>query len=1001
MNKRAAFAICVAILGLSASSLATETPNFILNQTEIRSDGSHLAKAAGDTILLMGPTGSGAPFIGDFEAGWNGWTSVDATVRDYDLHWQVSDYNQTVPGNLAAWCGDLSLPSCYAGDPEGGYGNLWHEFLTTALVVADPASLSSVRVTATLQTDLEPGYDYVYLTSHPAFSTNYFNLASWGGKATHAVDEVYSVLPAEYVDGNTIVVSFRLQTDGGFSDEDCQYPSAGACQIDNITVAVSQAGQSNLISFTDFQDGTLGPWTPTMHTGVGDFAQLWTGLHDMDPCATNMSQQVAFIDDGVVQPATGGSECIDWCYGPTGYIVNTTGGLVANSRAYLWNMVWSPVMAWPDDTMDGALLSFDVYVHEELAPDSPGIFTYWDLWSMDIEYPDHSLMPPRIFVGYGGPNYRRREIPLGDLFISGRDSIQVALGAYELGWAWGWTGDNGTPAPYFDNVRLQIFGAYGPTLVAQNVDLAQDNFPEVDAIDFADLGSMHVRFDMAKNISAPEHMRNDPGDSIVVDVRIVRTGATLSGVPEMHYAIGANPVFDPYRTTPTSGVILGVPAVGTSGVPDPEAWAFDLPDTGTLFPGDILHYYFRAGDEVDGVVEYNTLPADITGFGAFGRFLEYDTRFVMYALPTVESDGFGGFRMDKFLVWNDGMRLEEEGKWFSSYPFSVPDQVDVYRTRDPAAGVGNGLGGRTGGPSLDHYDVIVYTSGELAQNTLSNGDYTRDAGNDLATLANWHAGGDRDLFLTGDNLASDLALNQGTAGVAFLQQVMGVDWVATDLRQLINNQPTPLVQAIPGNRVIYNISTWIAYGACPGINSFDAVTPRPEATRVAEFTDPMGNAGSYPYSPATLMVNSGTNRAVFMPYDWANIMTPADQKSGAPLASRVTIMLNILSFFGTTINGMLSDVPTAPVFAVSAYPNPFNPATRLDYTVGHPGHLTLKIYNLRGQLVRTLIDGQVESDGFVMWDGKDENGTAVASGIYFREARFGAETLVGKMALVK
>ena len=271
----------------------------------------------------------------------------------------------------------------------------------------------------------------------------------------------------------------------------------------------------------------------------------------------------------------------------------------------------------------------------------------------------------------------------------------------------------------------------------------------------------------------------------------------------------------------------------------------------------------------------------------------------------------------------------------------------------------------------------------------------------MATLANWHAGGDRDLFLTGDNLASDLALNQGTAGVAFLQQVMGVDWVATDLRQLINNQPTPLVQAIPGNRVIYNISTWIAYGACPGINSFDAVTPRPEATRVAEFTDPMGNAGSYPYSAATLMVNSGTNRAVFMPYDWANIMTPADQKSGAPLASRVTIMLNILSFFGTTINGMLSDVPTAPVFAVSAYPNPFNPATRLDYTVGHPGHLTLKIYNLRGQLVRTLIDGQVESDGFVMWDGKDENGTAVASGIYFREARFGAETLVGKMALVK
>jgi len=94
-------------------------------------------------------------------------------------------------------------------------------------------------------------------------------------------------------------------------------------------------------------------------------------------------------------------------------------------------------------------------------------------------------------------------------------------------------------------------------------------------------------------------------------------------------------------------------------------------------------------------------------------------------------------------------------------------------------------------------------------------------------------------------------------------------------------------------------------------------------------------------------------------------------------------------------------VPTAKVFSVACYPNPFNPATGLDYTIAAPGHLSLKIYNLRGELVRTLIDDPVRTSGHVMWDGTDDGGADVSSGVYFSEARMGDEKKINKMALIK
>jgi serine protease len=82
-------------------------------------------------------------------------------------------------------------------------------------------------------------------------------------------------------------------------------------------------------------------------------------------------------------------------------------------------------------------------------------------------------------------------------------------------------------------------------------------------------------------------------------------------------------------------------------------------------------------------------------------------------------------------------------------------------------------------------------------------------------------------------------------------------------------------------------------------------------------------------------------------------------------------------------------VPTgteASAFAGSALsnsPNPANPSTEISYIISQPGQVTLKVYNTLGQVVRTLVD-EVKAGGTytVRWDGRDNRGTEVSSGIY-------------------
>ena len=66
------------------------------------------------------------------------------------------------------------------------------------------------------------------------------------------------------------------------------------------------------------------------------------------------------------------------------------------------------------------------------------------------------------------------------------------------------------------------------------------------------------------------------------------------------------------------------------------------------------------------------------------------------------------------------------------------------------------------------------------------------------------------------------------------------------------------------------------------------------------------------------------------------------------------------------------------------YPNPFNPSTRISYSIPQGGYVSLRVFNLLGQTVATLVDGLVGAGLHdVVWDGRDAGGRIVASGVYF------------------
>ena len=84
------------------------------------------------------------------------------------------------------------------------------------------------------------------------------------------------------------------------------------------------------------------------------------------------------------------------------------------------------------------------------------------------------------------------------------------------------------------------------------------------------------------------------------------------------------------------------------------------------------------------------------------------------------------------------------------------------------------------------------------------------------------------------------------------------------------------------------------------------------------------------------------------------------------------------------------------------YPNPFNPETNINFEIPMKSHVSIKVYNILGREITTLIDKELSAGKYnVTWDGRTSNKQKLSSGVYFYKIKSGNYTETHKMILLK
>jgi len=122
-----------------------------------------------------------------------------------------------------------------------------------------------------------------------------------------------------------------------------------------------------------------------------------------------------------------------------------------------------------------------------------------------------------------------------------------------------------------------------------------------------------------------------------------------------------------------------------------------------------------------------------------------------------------------------------------------------------------------------------------------------------------------------------------------------------------------------------------------------------------------------------------------------------------PSDSRVYFGRSSVGLWAREIFPTAVAAPPSAALHVSAYPNPFNPSTRITFGLPAAGPVSLSILDVQGRVVRHLLEGGLRAAGSqtVAWDGRDTLGRSLPSGLYFARLEAGGQRAVGKLLLLQ
>jgi hypothetical protein len=407
----------------------------------------------------------------------------------------------------------------------------------------------------------------------------------------------------------------------------------------------------------------------------------------------------------------------------------------------------------------------------------------------------------------------------------------------------------------------------------------------------------------------------------------------------------------------------------------PESdWWLAPPPMNQLVPRTEIRYYYEA---TDGVGNVSTLPSD-----APRRAYEFS---ILPLEATVSDPGL-------LLVDKHGYYTPGESRYFgvyhrSEYYYTEMLEIlgydwEVYDVEVPS-GSRYSEGPDTTG--MKYYDTQIWFTNRYSAYTL----WPIDQWSLIQWLAEGADGKERNLLLTGNNIGYELK-EAGDETLSFYDTWLASNYIS-DAVGVVTVDSCPGIEDHAGGSdfMTYDDGSCMLRGGCPVLSYFDVVDARSgivgnevAADYVKQSSErvPAGVA----YTHQTLDYQT-VNLGFGIEFMMDGMLPNGYYRTG--IQDRANIMGNILTYFGKTPTGPGTDVAEGGFRnALShAYPNPFNPATEVAYSVREGGPVTIEVFNVAGRVVRTLLRAELEAgaEGSVIWDGLDDRGERCASGVYF------------------
>jgi hypothetical protein len=605
------------------------------------------------------------------------------------------------------------------------------------------------------------------------------------------------------------------------------------------------------------------------------------------------------------------------------------------------------------------------------------------------------------------------------------------------------------PGPFWDRVRIGRQVLSGP-VIDEGIDArfqAQDAAPNDPAFPS---GPMYAQAAGGDIFGTTAFSRSDDvggnassanlivGDSITVNVQDVLGNGGLTvevyaaivsgpheGKAPAPYSVGANGFFvvtaDSSRSASSGNVIT-------------DNYFIDLDDD-YFRGGDVLRYYWWATDALGGMTSD---PAGVNGVPTSVAEAEAETGglFEVNFLPTInwaqsyldavdnderedptQAEIDASSQKNCILYYehvNSRRRSGDQNRTSFMYTLDKLGYKGSYDVYDHT-GLGNTnnqLGSRMSPEQAKDYSLLVFDAGNRTPGNpiLSDGsELDSNKINQEAWFQSWLAlsgtpNAEHTLWVMCTN-----AFEERPSSTLYSTD-MGAVYVAAD-------------QAQDSNPDVYGVANFVTHqscaqthvgdkfalaGGCPTIRDYDDIDAGAGTLTHEYGKDPGGPGGA---GAIVMYANPAGYTTILQSFPWFDIRSSVGQ---GPTAADEVLLQKVLACAlpGDCLESIdPTDVPDdkdqleipSRTALHQNTPNPFNPMTTIKFDLARDSHVSLKIYDVAGRLVRSLANDQMTA-GFgkqVVWNGLDNSGSRVSSGVYFYRLVAGDFTATKKMVVMK